>query len=123
MAFYLDVAHAQHAHTMSGQDLIARGVVVFLTVMGGAIQLNRQARRMAVEIHNETPNDLLTTKMRAMELVRPQHTPQKPLRWRHRMAHLLRPCQFDRINPLPTDDWSYVVAFRHGGPPDLPPYS
>jgi hypothetical protein len=51
--------------------------------MNRTIQLNNQVRRMTIEIHDESCNDLLPAEVETVHPAIPEQVPKHPLRRRH----------------------------------------
>jgi hypothetical protein len=54
--------------------------------MGGAVELDHEARRFAVEVHDIAAYDLLAAEVKARDFASSQCEPQSLFRWRHPAA-------------------------------------
>src|SRR5579871_4549422 len=111
----LFVGKAQDAQAMSSQDTIPLGVVLLLFLMDTAINLNHKSWRMAVEVHAESSDDLLSAKVIAAELVATKSCPEARLSRRHLLAQFLRSLELHLFHMLPSHD-----AICHPFPPHRP---
>ena len=76
IGFELSVGKAEHVQTAGLQPPRALHIVVQLAEVHGTIQLDHQAGRMAVEVHDKAIHDLLPAEVQAVELILPELIPQ-----------------------------------------------
>jgi hypothetical protein len=57
------IGDMQNMQAQLREGLIALGIVFLLLLVNLTLYLNDQARRMTIEIHNESGNDLLPAKV------------------------------------------------------------
>jgi hypothetical protein len=73
---YLLVRHVQHGEPSALQDSVAFGVVSALRSMHWPIDFNHRAGDVAIEVYNETIDDLLPPEVQASEAVGPEPLPK-----------------------------------------------
>jgi hypothetical protein len=83
LALNVVVRHAQDADTTRPKDLVSRLIVPGLIQVYGPIDFHGKGSRMAVEIEDETIDDLLTAKTMSTRLSPTNSRPQDSLRRRH----------------------------------------
>src|SRR5205823_6703882 len=83
------VRDAEHIETASGQNLIALGIVGGLLLVIRAVDLHHEPRSMAIEVHDEAVDDLLTTEEKTTGTLGTQRLPEDLLPFGHPAPHLL----------------------------------
>ncbi|HEX5872755.1 MAG TPA: hypothetical protein VFY65_20130, partial [Longimicrobium sp.] len=91
---HLVIPEANHADLLVRQSFSARLIPFTLLFVDGPVQLNAELPRGTVEIKDESPAGVLTTKVQSGNLVPTQRRPEHFLRLRHRPAQLFR-CLMD----------------------------
>src|SRR5690349_4293382 len=76
------------------------------------VDLDNQRRGVAIEVRDESVDDLLSAKVEPTELIAPQASPENSLRRGHPTAKLLREFDFNLIDVLADDDisWSHWLS-------------
>ena len=101
---HLPVAEAQHLETAAAKDISSGLVLDFALIMDRTVHFDHQARFVAVEIDDKASDDLLPSKMPAVQPVCTQISPQTLFCRCHRLAQFPSSLLLLGINPLPCDD-------------------
>lgn len=72
---YLIFRDAKNTKSTCKEILVAFGIIIFLFVVYWAINLDNKSGSMAVEIYNVPIYDLLSSKMKTFEFIRPEMAP------------------------------------------------
>jgi hypothetical protein len=101
---YLFVFYAQKAQASLSHDAVARCIVICLFVVYDPIHFHDQTGGVAVEIGDESVNELLAAKVVAVQLVTPQRVPEPPFGRGHFATQFSGPPDFGRDDFLAGDD-------------------
>jgi hypothetical protein len=106
---HLIISKSDHPQPQRGQHLLPPFIFLFLQVVDIAIHFNNQPRPVAIEVNDESLNDLLPPKVDS-QLIRPKFLPQEFLGGSHLTAQFFGTLKFLRGDFLIRDD----VFDRHG---------
>ena len=101
---HLIVGEADNADLVLPERFIPLHIIINLAPMNLSINLNYQFCAMAIEVGDESPNDLLTSKVKAVDLIPAYCLPHLAFRRGHAPAEFFCQPDFDRVNRLPDND-------------------